>query len=120
MKDNERAEIIKQFPAEVVEVVEKSGKTHYACPTCDRAIAAVDTKCPSCGQVFSWDSIRKVHEDLGPQIATLTFEVLGDFKAGECQRCPLSFIGKQNNDIAYECSLKMRGNCKLKITRVQA
>ena len=114
MKEEVRAELIKQFPAEVVEVVQESGRTHYACPTCNRAITVGDTQCPSCNQMFSWESIRRVEAEKGVKTATLTFEVPGDFQQGDCHRCPLSFIAKQNNnDIAYECSLRMRGGCKL-------
>ena len=38
MQDNLREELIKQFPAEVVELVEPSGKKFYACPTCKPGI----------------------------------------------------------------------------------
>lgn len=38
MQDNLREELIKQFPAEVVELVEPSGKKFYACPTCKRVV----------------------------------------------------------------------------------
>ena len=39
MQDNLREELIKQFPAEVVELVEPSGKMFYACPTCKRVVS---------------------------------------------------------------------------------
>ena len=117
MKDNLREELIKQFHAEVIEMTERSGNTYYACPTCKRAITRGDNKCPGCNQALSWKNIRQEEEArAGVGHATLTFEVPGDFKNGECQKCPLSFITKINHETAYDCALKMRGNCKLEIS----
>ena len=45
MQDNLREELIKQFPAEVVELVEPSGKKFYACPTCKRVVTLNESKC---------------------------------------------------------------------------
>lgn len=48
MQDNLREELIKQFPAEVVELVESSGKKFYACPTCKRVVTLNESKCAGC------------------------------------------------------------------------
>ena len=117
MQNDLRAELIKQFPAEVVEVTEQSGKVYYACPTCKRAVTRGETKCSSCNQALSWDSIRQEEEArAGSKTATLTFEVAGDFVKGDCRKCPLSYIAKTNAENVYECPLKMRANCKLEIS----
>lgn len=52
----------------------------------------------------------------GVKTATLKFEVGGDFNKGDCRKCPLSYIAKENNENVYECPLKMRANCKLDIS----
>ena len=44
MQDNLREELIKQFPAEVVELVEPSGKKFYACPTCKRVVTLNESR----------------------------------------------------------------------------
>lgn len=117
MQDNLRAELIKQFPAEVVEITEPSGNMYYACPTCKRAVTRGETKCSGCNQALSWDSIRQEEvARAGEKKATLTFEVAGDFVKGDCRKCPLSYIAKVNNENVYECPLKMRANCKLDIS----
>ena len=117
MHDDLRAELIKQFPAEVVEVTEPSGKKYYACPTCKRAITRGESKCTGCNQILSWDSIRQEEEkNVGIKTATLTFEVAGDFVKGDCRKCPLSYIAKINTENVYECPLKMRTNCQLEIS----
>lgn len=116
MQDDLRAELIKQFPAEAVEVTERSGKKFYACPTCKRAITLGESKCGGCSQVLSWKNIRQETEANGIKRAVLSFEVGGDFTAGDCRRCPLSYIAKENSDNVYECPLKMRGNCRLEIS----
>ena len=103
MQDNLREELIKQFPAEVVELVEPSGKKFYACPTCKRVVTLNESKCAGCSQK-------------GVKTATLKFEVGGDFNKGDCRKCPLSYIAKENNENVYECPLKMRANCKLEIS----
>lgn len=117
MHDDLRAELIKQFPAEVVEVTEPSGNQYYACPTCKRAVSRGETKCSGCNQVLSWDSIRQEEVSrVGEKKATLTFEVAGDFVKGDCRKCPLSYIAKVNSENVYECPLKMRANCQLDIS----
>lgn len=116
MQDNLRAELIKQFPAEVVEVTEPSGKVYYACPTCKRAVAMSGEKCGSCSQVLSWDHVRKVENANGVKTAVLEFDVPVDFAAGDCRKCPLSYIGKSQNENVYECPLNMRTHCPLKLS----
>lgn len=117
MQDNLRAELIKQFPAEVVEVTETNGKKYYACPTCKRAVTRGETKCAGCSQVLSWDNIRQEEQKtVGIKTATLSFEIPGDFVKGDCRKCPLSYIAKVNMENVYECPLKMRSNCKLNIS----
>lgn len=116
IQDNLRAELIKQFPSEVIELTEPSGKTYYACPTCKRAISLGTDKCGGCNQALAWDNIRKEEMSNGARTATLTFEVASDFAKGDCRKCPLSYIGKENKENVYECPLKMRTNCKLVIS----
>lgn len=117
MQDDLRAELIKQFPSEVLEVTEQSGKSYYVCPTCQRVITVGEDKCGGCGQVLSWENIHKRDmEKGGIRKATLSFEVAGDFAKGDCRKCPLSYIAKENHENVYECPLKMRSNCKLEIS----
>lgn len=117
MQDNLREELIKQFPAEAIEVTEQNGNKYYACPTCKRAITRGETKCAGCSQMLSWDNIRREEQTaVGMKTAALTFEVPGDFARGDCRRCPLSYIAKINTENVYECPLKMRTNCKLEIS----
>jgi len=116
LQDDLRAQLIKQFAAEVVELTEQSGKTYYACPTCKRPLAKSDDKCPSCQQVLSWQNIRVVEQGAsGPRYATLTFEVPEDFSKGDCRKCPLSYIAKTSGENVYECPLNNRTHCPLKI-----
>ena len=117
LQDDLRAQLIKQFSAEVVEITEISGKKYYACPTCKRPVAKSDTQCPGCAQTLSWQNIRKEEAGVkGPKTATLSFEVAEDFAAGDCRKCPLSYIAKTGNENVYECPLKKRTSCPLKIS----
>ena len=59
LQDNLRAQLIKQFPADVITLVSNMGEEYYACPTCKRHLAVNNEKCPSCDQVLKWDNIRK-------------------------------------------------------------
>jgi hypothetical protein len=114
LKDK-RDELIKQFPSDVVEILDQSGKPYYGCPTCKRAVTVGTDKCPGCGQVLAWDHIRKENQKKGTMTAVLKFEVAGDFTKGDCRKCPLSYIAKEKNENVYECPLKMRANCKLEL-----
>lgn len=117
MQDDLRAELIKQFPAEAVEITEADGKKYYVCPSCKRMIALADEKCGGCNQVLSWDHIHKQEMSKGGMLkATLSFEVPGDFVKGDCRKCPLSYIAKEHSENVYECPLKMRTHCSLEIS----
>ena len=116
LQDDLRAQLIKQFAAEVVELTENGGQKYYACPTCKRPVVKSDTKCPGCQQVLSWKNIRVVEQAAtGPKYATLRFEVPADFEKGYCRKCPLSYIAKTGTENIYECPLNSRKNCPLTI-----
>lgn len=115
MQNDLRAELIKQFPAEVIEIMEQTGKKYYACPTCKRVTTLNEERCAGCNQALSWEHIRQENAAKGVQTARLSFEVAGDFAKGDCRKCPLSYIAKENNENVYECPLKMRANCKLEL-----
>lgn len=111
-----RAQLIKQFSAEVFEITDKDGEKYYACPTCKRAVAKSDTHCPGCAQTLSWQNIR-VEEagPTGPRTAILKLEVPADFSKGHCRKCPLSYIAKTSTEVIYECPLNNRMSCPLEI-----
>ena len=115
LQDDLRAQLIKQFSAEVIELVEQSSKRYYACPTCKRPVAKSDEKCLGCQQALSWNNIRLVEQEgpLGAKTATLSFEVPGDFSKGDCRKCPLSYIAKTAGENTYDCPLNRRQNCPL-------
>lgn len=115
LQEDLRAQLIKQFAAEVVELTEQGGKKYYACPTCKRTVVKSYEKCPSCQQVLSWQNIRVEEQGVnGPRFATLTFEVPEDFVKGDCRKCPLSYIAKISNENVYECPMNDRTHCPLK------
>ena len=116
LQEDVREQLIKQFAAEVVEITEQTGNKYYACPTCKRPVAKSDEKCPGCTQALRWKNIRVVEAGpTGPKMATLSFEVPGDFARGDCRKCPLSYIAKTNTENVYECPLSQRANCPLKL-----
>ena len=80
MQDDIREQLIKQFPSDVVEILDQSGKPYYGCPTCKRAVTVGTDKCPGCGQVLAWDHIRKENQKKGTMTAVLKFEVAGDLQ----------------------------------------
>ncbi len=112
LHDDVRAELIKQFPAEVVEMKEDSGEAYYACPTCKRAVTVNAEKCPGCSQVLGWENVRKLEKAKGVRMASVEFEVPSDFSRGDCRKCPLSYIEKGQ----YVCPLNMRNHCGLKLS----
>lgn len=116
LQDDLRAQLIKQFAAEVVELTENDGQKYYACPTCKRPVVKSDTKCPGCQQVLSWKNIRVVEQATsGPKFATLRIEVPADFEKGYCRKCPLSYIAKTGTENIYECPLNKRTSCPLEL-----
>ena len=116
LQDDLRAQLIKQFPAEVIELAEQNGTRYYACPTCKRPVAKVDKICPGCGQALGWNNIHTSETGpMGPRYAVIKFEVPGDFSKGDCRKCPLSYIAKTASDNVYECPLNNRTHCPLKI-----
>lgn len=115
MENDLRAELIKQFPSEVIEMLDRNQEPFYACPTCKRAVATGMEKCQGCNQVLSWNNIRKENVKKGIIKARLEFEVPVDFSKGDCRKCPLSYIAKSGDDSVYECPLQQRGACKLEL-----
>lgn len=116
MRDDLRAELIKQFPSEVIETTDDEGKGYYACPTCHRAITHGQEQCSSCKQILSWKNIRKeMAEKVGIKKGYIEFELPGDFVPGNCRKCPLSYIAKSGNESVYVCPMKWRNACKLEI-----
>ena len=111
-----RAELIKQFPAEVIETVDNEGKNYYACPTCRRAVTSKQESCVVCKQVLSWNNIRKeMLETVGIKKGYVEFELPADFALGNCRKCPLSYIGRKGDENVYECPMNWRTSCKLQI-----
>lgn len=116
MQDNLREQLIKQFPAEVIEVMDGDSRTYYACPACRRAITQGQEQCNACKQILSWNKIRKeIIEKVGMKIGTIEFEIPGDFSIGDCRKCPLSYITRSGDENVYECPMRWRGICKMKI-----
>ncbi|MBQ6815113.1 MAG: hypothetical protein IJP13_06205 [Lachnospiraceae bacterium] len=114
LQDDLRAQLIKQFAADVVEVTEAPDKVYYACPTCKRPVSRGNDKCTSCGQALNWSSISKEeYARVGMKMATLSFEVPGDFAKSDCRKCPLSYITKREGQNMYDCPLNMRNKCPL-------
>ncbi len=116
MQDNLREMLIRQFPAEVVEMSDPMGNIIYACPTCKRPVALGTDKCSGCGQALGWTNIKKADAAKGSKTARLEFEVPSDFTPGDCRKCPLSYIAKEGGENVYECPLKMRTLCKLELS----
>ena len=116
MQDDIRAQLIKQFPSEVIETTDPTGAAYYACPACRRAIATGQDKCGGCGQALSWNNIHKeMVEVKGIKKGRIEFELPADFSLGDCRKCPLSYIGRSGDENVYECPLNWRGTCKMKI-----
>ena len=116
MKDDIRAQLIKQFPSEVLETKNQLGESYYVCPACRRAVAVSQDKCSSCSQALSWDNIRKeMVEKKGIAKGIIEFDIPADFSKGDCRKCPLSYIARSGDENVYECPLNNRTNCPLKI-----
>ena len=118
LQDDLRAQLIRQFPAEVIELAEQNGQRYYACPTCKRPVAKSDIVCPSCQQALGWNNIRELEAGpMGLRNAVIKFEVPGDFSKGDCRKCPLSYIAKSSSGNVYECPLNLRARCPIQIEK---
>lgn len=115
MQEDIRAQLIKQFPSEVIELTDMTGAQYYACPTCRRAVAIGQAKCGGCTQTLSWDRIRRENECKGIRKGCIEFDLPIDFTPGNCRKCPLSYIGRNVEGNVYECPLNLRGSCRIKI-----
>ena len=112
-KDDIRVQLIRQFPAEVVEQKGSMDKMYYSCPTCGRMVSLGMDKCGGCSQILSWESINQKESPNGKRKAKLEFEVSEEFTVGDCRKCPISYIDTNGSQSAYECPLKMRGACRI-------
>lgn len=115
MQNDIREQLIRQFPAEVVETAGAMDEMYYSCPTCGRMVSLGTDKCTGCNQILSWKNINQKEAESGMRKAVLEFEVSSDFVPGNCRKCPISYIGKSGTDSVYECPLKSRGSCKIQI-----
>ena len=113
--DDIRVQLIKQFPAEVVETRASINEMCYSCPTCNRMVSKGMDQCGGCGQVLSWKNINTQEAEAGMRKAVLHFEVPSDFVPGDCRKCPISYIETGSSSGMYECPLRMRGSCRLAI-----
>ena len=113
--DDVRLQLMRQFPVEVVEARDARNEVYYACPTCSRPVSMGMDKCVGCTQVLSWKNIKQGITANGARKAVLEFEVASDFTNENSKKCPISYIGKNESGSVYECPLKMRGSCKIKL-----
>lgn len=115
MENDLKAELLKQFPVEAIEVQEHSGNIIYACPKCRRAVAMSADSCGICNQKLSWNNILMKSSAKNGTVARVEFEIPKDFTRGDCRKCPLSYIAKKDGTAYYDCPLNMKANCKLEI-----
>lgn len=109
-----RAQLIKQFEADVLIVIGEDGSESYVCPTCRRHVARSYTKCQACEQALKWDSVKRIEtERAGMKKASITFEVPGDFVKSDCRKCPISYIARRDSENIYDCPLNKRSDCPL-------
>ncbi|EOS48765.1 hypothetical protein V1226_03400 [Lachnospiraceae bacterium JLR.KK009] len=113
--DDIKAQLIRQFPAEVLEQKGSMNQMYYSCPTCGRMVSLGMDKCAGCSQILSWKNINQKSSPNGKRKAVLEFEVMEEFNVGDCRRCPISYINPHGSESTYECPLKMRGSCKIQI-----
>ena len=113
--DDIKAQLIRQFPAEVLEQKGSMNQMYYSCPTCGRMVSLGMYKCAGCSQILSWKNINQKSSPNGKRKAVLEFEVMEEFNVGDCRRCPISYINPHGSESTYECPLKMRGSCKIQI-----
>lgn len=115
MQDDLKAELLKQFPAEVVESEDANGGVSCVCPTCKRPVTSAMEKCSICNQKLAWNNIMKKKAGGGGRKAQIVFDIPVDFTKGDCRKCPLSYIVKREGESSYDCPLNMRNSCKLEI-----
>lgn len=115
MHDDLKAELLKQFPAEAIEIQDLTGNIVYACPKCKRPVSLSTGKCPMCGQTLAWNNILKKNQAGNGTRGRIEFDIPADFTQGDCRKCPLSYISKHEQESAYDCPLNMKSNCKLEI-----
>ena len=113
--DDIKAQLIRQFPAEVLEQKGSMNQMYYSCPTCGRMVSLGMDKCAGCSQILSWKNINQKSSPNGKRKAVLEFEVMEEFNVGDCRRCPISYINPHGSESTYGCPLKMRGSCKIQI-----
>ena len=113
--DDIKAQLIRQFPAEILEQKGSMNQMYYSCPTCGRMVSLGMDKCAGCSQILSWKNINQKSSPNGKRKAVLEFEVMEEFNVGDCRRCPISYINPHGSESTYECPLKMRGSCKIQI-----
>ncbi len=113
--DDIKAQLIRQFPAEVLEQKGSMNQMYYSCPTCGRMVSLGMDKCAGCSQILSWKNINQKSSPNGKRKAVLEFDVMEEFNVGDCRRCPISYINPHGSESTYECPLKMRGSCKIQI-----
>ncbi len=114
-REEVKVKLIRQFPVEVVETEGSMSRIYYSCPTCGRSVSKGMDKCTGCEQVLSWKNIGRKEKQDGSRKAVLEFDVPEEFVAGDCRRCPISYLYKEGLDDVYECPLRMRGSCRLRI-----
>lgn len=120
MRENVREQLIKQFATEVIEATDKDGAEYYVCPVCKKPVGLGMTYCQGCRQRLSWENIHNKNKAKGLIKASVEFEVPSDFLLGDCRKCPLSYIGVSGDEKIYECPLRMRGDCQLKLSMGEA
>ena len=113
--DDIKAQLIRQFPAEVLEQKGSMNQMYYSCPTCGRMVSLGMDKCAGCSQILSWKNINQKSSPNGKRKAVLEFEVMEEFNVGDCRRCPISYINPHGSESTYECPLKLPGSCKIQI-----
>lgn len=116
MQNDIKAELLKQFPSEVIEVEDTAGSINCVCPSCKRPVASFQAdKCTMCGQKLTWNNILRKRFGGGGTKAKIEFDIPPDFTKGDCRKCPLSYITRREGETSYDCPLNMRNSCKLEI-----
>ncbi len=114
-KEEVKVQLIRKFPVEVVETEGSMSAIYYSCPTCGRSVSKGMDKCAGCDQILSWKNIGRKETKNGIKKAIARFEVPMEFEAGDCRKCPISYLSKDGMVEIYECPLRMRGSCGLEL-----